>query len=39
VSRDGAPVAALAVGRPREIPRLRNLLAEHSSTPSAKEAA
>ncbi len=39
VSRDGVPVAALAVGRPREIPRLRKLLAEHSSTRSTEEAA
>ena len=39
VSRDGLPVAALAVGQPREIPRLRKLLAENPSTQSAKEAA
>ena len=39
VSRDGVPVAALAVGQPREIPRLRKLLAEHASTQPAKEAA
>jgi len=39
VSRGGIPVAALAVGRPREIPRLRKLLAEHSSTKPAKETA
>lgn len=39
VSRDGIPVAALAVGQPREIPRLRKLLAEHTSTQPAKEAA
>ena len=39
VSRDGVPVAALAVGQPREIPRLRKLLTEHASTQPAKEAA
>ena len=39
VSRGGIPVAALVVGQPREIPRLRKLLAEHSSTKPAKEAA
>jgi hypothetical protein len=39
VSRGGIPVAALVVGRPRELPRLRALLAEHSSTQPAKEAA
>jgi len=38
VSRDGVPVAALAVGQPREIPRLRKLIAEHSSTEQTKEA-
>jgi len=31
VSRNGVPVAALAVAQPREIPRLRKLLAERQS--------
>ncbi len=39
VSRDGVPVAALAVGQPREIPRLRKLLAEHALSQPSKEAA